>query len=153
METVPTPISRPRVEAQEFVERRGRPRFGACTGLITALQLTVVGQTLNISRSGLVFQYVASKDQSADACRLSISLSDRSFNLDMMPFKRIWDVPVPEVFSHGSITSRYCAVEFGELLDFQVLALQFLIRNYTTPITETPSLRGHSRVTWEQAFV
>ena len=101
--------------------------------MISSLQLTVVGQTLNISWGGLVFQYVASRACSAELCRLSISLTDRSFNLGMIPFKQVWDVATPDVFSCGTITSRYCGVAFGELLDFQILALQFLIQNYTIP--------------------
>jgi hypothetical protein len=133
METIVTPIVEPGVEVKGGFERRSHSRFEVQPGVISSLQLTVVGQTLNISWGGLVFQYVASRARSAEPCRLSISLTDRSFNLGMIPFKRVWDVATPDVFSYGTITSRYCGVAFGELLDFQILALQFLIQNYTTP--------------------
>lgn len=139
METIHAPIINPNVGPWETTERRANPRFRVRSGVISSLQLTVVGQTLNISRGGLVFQYVASRERTSAECRLSISLTDRSFNLDMVPFRKVWDRAAPEAFSYGNITSRYCGIEFGELLDFQILALQFLIQNHTLPIVEVGS--------------
>lgn len=131
METITTPAFHSEIPATRTTERRKHPRIDVQPGVISSLQFTVVGQTLDISRGGLKFQYVASRDRSAKTCRLSISLVDRSFNLNMMPIRRVWDIAVPEMFAHKDITTRYCGVSFGELLDFQILALRFLIRNYT----------------------
>jgi len=131
METITTPAFHSEIPATRTTERREHPRIEVQPGVISSLQYTVVGQTLDISRGGVRFQYVASRDCSSETCRLSISLVDRSFNLNMMPIRRVWDIAVPEMFAHEDITTRYCGVSFGELLDFQILALQFLIRNYT----------------------
>jgi len=135
MENVTMHVAQP--EMKERRDRRRDPRLTVQPGVISSLGLTVVGQTLNISRGGLVFQYVASRERSSESDRLSICLTDRSFNLNLVPFKRIWDVAVPEIFSYDGITSRYCGVAFGELLDFQILGLQFLIRNHTIPADPT----------------
>ena len=131
METITTAASHSEIPATRTTERREYPRVEVQPGVISSLQFTVVGQTLDISRGGLKFQYVASRDRSSETCRLSISLVDRSFNLDMMPIRRVWDIAVPEVFAHEDITTRYCGVALAERLDFQILALRFLIRNYT----------------------
>ena len=118
------------MENNALAERRADQRFAVRVGAIASLRLPVVGQIVNISRSGLAFRYVASKERSKESSTLSISLSDNTFTLAMIPFEVIWDLPSPRSFSFGDIALRYCGVVFGELVDYQRLALNYFIKHY-----------------------
>jgi len=117
-------------ENKAMAERRADQRFAVRVGAIASLRLPVVGQIVNISRGGLTFRYVASKARSKESPTLSISLSDSTFTLAMIPFRVAWDKPSPQSFSFGDIALRYCGVEFGQLADYQKLALNHFIKHY-----------------------
>jgi len=119
-----------------MVERRTDQRFAVREGAIASLRLPVVGQIVNISHKGLAFRYVASKARSKESSTLSISLSDNTFTLGMIPFRVAWDKPSPQSFSFGNIAMRYCGVEFGELADYQRLALNYFIKQYSEGSSE-----------------
>jgi hypothetical protein len=131
-----TIVSRPTKETG-FADRRTHQRFEAQDETIVSPQLTVSGQIVNISLGGLAFRYVASRGRSEESSRLSISLTDSTFNLGMMPFKVVWDVAMPESLFCGAISLRYCGVEFGDLADYQKLGLRFFIHNYTATAAES----------------
>jgi hypothetical protein len=118
------------VENKVCVERRADQRFEVREGAIASLRLPVVGQIVNISYGGLAFRYVASHGRSKESASLSISLSDNTFNLAMMPFEVAWDVASPQSFSFGDIALRYCGVAFGDLVDYQRLALKYFVKHY-----------------------
>jgi hypothetical protein len=118
-------------------ERRFHQRFEANSGAIASTQLDVVGQIVNISETGLEFRYVASRERSKESTVLSIELTDHTFSLDQLPFKVAWDVAMPQGFSIGPISLRYCGVEFGNLADDQRRALRYFIQNHTTVDFET----------------
>jgi hypothetical protein len=125
------------IEGKASAERRTHKRFEVQHGAIASAHLTAVGEIINISHGGLEFQYVASRERSKESCRLSISLADSTFNLGMIPFKVAWDVPMPETFSCGPFSLRYCGVEFGNLADYQKLGLRFFVHNYTATTAES----------------
>ena len=118
------------MENKALVERRADQRFAVRVGAVASLKLPVVGQIVNISRKGLAFRYVASKARSKESPTLSISLSDNTFTLAMIPFRVAWDKPSPQSFSFGDIALRYCGVAFGELADYQRIALHYFIKQY-----------------------
>jgi hypothetical protein len=118
--------------AEAFFERRFHQRFEAQSGAIASSQLDVIGQIVNMSETGLAFRYVASRERSKESTALSIELTDHTFKLDQLPFKVIWDVAMPNGFSIGPISLRYCGVEFVNLTDDQKRALRYFVGNHTT---------------------
>ena len=129
METVGNRVAHS-MENRAMIERRADQRFAVREGAIASLRLPVVGQIVNISHKGLAFRYVASKARSTESPTLSISVSDNTFSLAMIPFRVTWDKPSPQSFSFGNIVLRYCGVEFGALADYQRLALNYFIKHY-----------------------
>jgi hypothetical protein len=120
----------------DMVDRRSDERVAVRDGIIASLGLTVLGPIVNISRGGLAFRYVASQRRSKESSTLTISVSDNTFTLGMMPYRLVWDVASPQSFSYGDIALRYCGVEFGELKDFQKLALRYFIKHYGVGTSE-----------------
>ena len=133
MEAITNRITAPL--AKGYFERRFHQRFEAHSGAIASPQLNVVGQIVNISESGLEFRYVASQERSRESTVLSIQLTNHTFRLDQLPFKVVRDVAMPQSFSVGSISLRYCGVEFEDLTDDQKRAVRYFIQNHTTVVS------------------
>ncbi len=131
----------PPMADKDSIERRSQGRFGIRDGAVASLQLTVIGKIMNISHGGLAFQYVASRERSRESSRLSISLTDRTFNLGMIHFKVVWDSAMPQSFSSGPISLRHCGGEFRTLEDYQMLALQFFMEKYSVPVLQPGRVR------------
>jgi hypothetical protein len=89
---------------------------------------------VDISPGGLAFRYVASKAQTEGASQLRILVADRSFCLEDIPFRTVWDLPMPDEFSYGPITLRYCGVAFQDLSVASKMALRDFIRHQTLAI-------------------
>jgi hypothetical protein len=122
----------PPIEDCGVLERRSHKRFELREGAIASLYPTVIGEALNISPSGLAFRYVASGHLSKESCILTISTTDRTFTLGMIPVEVVWDVAVPERFTADAMSLRSCGVKFRHLEDFQEVALRYFIDNYVT---------------------
>ena len=122
----------------EPVELREHRRFRVQDGSFAALspEFRVLGQIVDISRSGLAFRYVASNVRSHECAELKILKTDGSFSCDRIPFKAIWDCSTPHDFSLGFLTLRHCGVQFGKLRDDQKFDLKYFIENYTTDKAE-----------------
>jgi hypothetical protein len=125
----------------EQVERRVHRRFRVQDANFAVLspEFCVLGQIVNISRSGLAFRYVASNARSHQYAQMKILKTDGSFSSDRIPFKTIWDCSTPQRFSFDSLTLRHCGVQFGELGDDQKFDLKYFIENYTTNKVESGS--------------
>jgi hypothetical protein len=121
------------IEGNELLERRSHERYEIRQGAIASLHLTVIGYAINISRGGLAFRYVASRDRSSEWSILKISTTDQTFNLGMIPVEVVRDVPIPESFTTGAISLRSCGLKFGDLQDYQEFALRYFIQNYGVP--------------------
>jgi hypothetical protein len=122
----------------ERVERREHGRFRVEDGNFAVLspEFCVLGQILDISRSGLAFRYVASNVRSHECAELKILKTDGSCSCDRIPFKTIWDCSMPQDFSLDSLTLRHCGVQFGKLGDDRKFDLKYFIENYTTDKAE-----------------
>ena len=122
----------------EAVERREHRRFRVQDGSFAALspEFYVLGQIVDISRTGLGFRYVGSNVRSHEYAELKILEINGSFSCDKIPFKTIWDYSTPQDFSLGSVTLRHCGVQFGKLGDDQKFDLKYFIENYTTDKAE-----------------
>jgi hypothetical protein len=120
------------------VERRKHVRFKVQGGALAALSRspTVAGQIINVSEGGLAFRYVASKERSEESSRLNVLVGDRKFHFKTLPFKCVWDSPMPGTLSHNSISIRHCGVKFDDLMDEEKDDLKFFIHHHTTTETE-----------------
>jgi hypothetical protein len=123
-------------ENRTFVERRKEQRIRVTERAIASLNLTVVGQIVNISCRGLAFRYVASHERSKESSSIKISLNDNTFTLGMIPFEALWDAAMPQSFSCGDIALRYCGGVFRDLEDFQRLALSYFVKQYRVDSSE-----------------
>jgi hypothetical protein len=123
----------------ERVERREHGRFRVEEGNFAVLspEFCVLGQILDISRSGLSFRYVASNVRLHECAELKILKTDGSCSCDKIPFKTIWDYSTPKDFSLDSETLRHCGVQFGKLGDDQKFDLKYFIENCTTDKAES----------------
>jgi len=119
---------------EKSAERRKHRRFRVQDGNFAALSpgFCILGQIVDISRSGLAFRYVASSAGSHKCAKLKILKADRSFSCDRIPLKTIWDCSTPQDFSLGSLALRHCGVQFGKLGDDQKFDLKYFIENHTT---------------------
>jgi hypothetical protein len=79
------------------VERRKYKRLKVESGALAALSRSpdVAGQVVNISEDGLSFRYVASQQRSEESSRLNLLLAHTRFHSKALPFKIVWDSPMP----------------------------------------------------------
>ena len=134
MEAIAKRITAPKTGV--LTERRRRQRFEVKNGTIATSRFTVIGHIMDFGEVGLGFRYIASRECLRDEHTLSILVNDRTFGLNGIPFKVIWDVPVPEHYSLGPIAMRYCGIEFCGLRDQQRFALRRFIQKYATLASE-----------------
>jgi hypothetical protein len=112
-------------------ERRKQERRQLDTVAFAMLTPHVIGKILNISKKGLSFCYITGRDQLKATSNLNIELIDGGFGLHNIPIKTVWDSAMPCDFHDGIITTRLCAVKFGDLTDEQKNYLDLFIRTHT----------------------
>ena len=117
-----------------MTERRKYARFKPKRRALAALSYspTVAGHVVNISEGGLSFRYVASQKRSEESAHLNLLTPDGAFQYKALPFKTVWDYALPDDFSLGSISTRYCGVEFGSLSDEEKSEIRRFIETHTT---------------------
>ena len=119
---------------KKLVERRQQKRFQARDGAYVALKPSDAegGRLINISMSGLMFEYLTDQASSIEATELDILLVDGAFELSHVPCQRIWDLPTYELIPTSPLHKRRCRVEFGELTQSQKAQLEKFIQDHTT---------------------
>ena len=119
-------------------ERRKHERLTLKGGAFATLSPhpLIAGQILNISKGGLSFRYIASKENLKDASNLSIMLTNGRFGLHDIPVAPVWDRPIPRNFSYSLIAMRHCAVKFKDLSDTQQSELKIFFENHTSSPSE-----------------
>ena len=119
-------------DTEAKVERRKDKRFRVQEGAFVILKPsdTGAGRLVNIGLSGLMFEYVSTKEPSVEATQLELFVTDSVFRLYGVPCKKVWDLPV---YSHPttSLQKRQSGVEFGELLPHQKSQLEVFIKDHT----------------------
>ena len=124
---------------EDSAQRRQHRRFKVQDGIFASLSpgFCILGQIVDISRSGLAFRYVARRAGPHKCANLKILKTDGSFSCDRIPFKTIWDCSTPRESSLGSLALRHCGVQFGKLEDDQKFDLKYFIENHTTDKAES----------------
>ena len=120
------------------IERRKLTRLKVQSGVLAVLSRSppVLGQIIEITEDGLSFRYVASQKRSEESPYLNIFVRHKNFISKALPYKTVWDLPAPDLFSKGTITIRRCGVQFGNLKDDEKADIDFVIQNYSTADTE-----------------
>ena len=119
------------------VERRKHARFRVQGRALAALTRTpsVAGHILNVSEGGLSFRYVASQQRCEDSPRLNLLVSSERRYFRTLPFRCVWDSPIQDDFSLGSISTRRYGVKFNDLTNDEKNDLESFINNHTAPDT------------------
>jgi len=122
-------------------ERRKYRRFPVRerTFAVFGSRVSELGQIMDISRAGVGIRYITHRDRSSASSELEIYLADRSFHVEKVPFKTVWDVEIANLFPSTSITMRQRGVQFGELTQGQIDRLGYFICNHTRVVEMTRS--------------
>ena len=89
-----------------------------------------MGQIVNISMGGLVFQYAQEAQGSAKPSCLDILLADCRYYLDNLNFEMIVDVPAPDESEFDSVKTGLIAVKFKNLTVTQKQQLNHFLKNH-----------------------
>jgi hypothetical protein len=95
---------------------------------------TNLGKVKDISRGGLVFEYIPRERQNAGSPEIDIFLSGERFYLPRIPSKIIYNIKIVKEYQGVTtgIEKRRCGLEFGELSEEQAAKLDFFLENHTT---------------------
>ena len=124
----------------ELVDRRQHERFQVREGAFVVLRprspvlgqdIDIVGQIVDISKSGLVLRYVSSQERSYESFELDIVLAGNGFRLNGVPVKTILDCQMADGAASNSTTVRRRGVQFGTLTEQQLTQLERFIRDHT----------------------
>ena len=121
------------MDSKEVVEKRKHMRFRSKDHAYAAFRSHTIktGQIVDISKGGLAIHYIADGDQINDSHELEIYFANNGFHMKEVPFNTISDFELTSEFRFSSIIMRRRGVQFGELNQFQVSQLGYLIQNYT----------------------
>lgn len=116
-----------------MLERRKHKRFLVQDDAIAVLRPNVDkrGPIIDISRGGLAFGYITSKDSSERSFKLDILLPDLRFYLGQVPIRTVSDFEVTSELAFRGIKRKRCSVQFGKLTQEQVSQLGHFIQNHT----------------------
>lgn len=90
-----------------------------------------IGQIINISMGGLVFQYAQEAQGSAKPSCLDILLADSRYYLDDLKFELVADVDAPDEFEFDSVKTGQISVRFKNLTTRQKKQLSHFLKNHT----------------------
>jgi len=93
-----------------------------------------LGKILNISRGGLLFEYLCYGTDAANVSLVDIFLPDNEFHLFGIPCRIIADeIPPAGVgcTNLSVVTCKRCSLCFGQLSDAQRERLKFFLENFT----------------------
>lgn len=112
--------------------RRYGVREGGIASLLTESD-SVLGMILDVSRSGIAFQYIGeSSPHAQNEVALEILYGPDGFLLDNVPARVIRDVVTENEFAFSLLPVRRCGLEFNQLTNRQQEQLEFFIENYSS---------------------
>ena len=117
-------------------ERREKERFRPKkrTFVVFKPQFLKLGKVLDISASGLCFQYLAKEDQAgeAPAIEADIFMSDNGYYLPDVSCKLVWDTEAKEKMTFPiGFQSRHCGLQFLKLTKEQQNKLEHYLQVHT----------------------
>lgn len=114
------------------IERRRHERFRVPVGVFVGFRPdnSRLGEIIDISLSGLSFRYLASGGPANGSRRLNIFLTERDFWLDDLPFETVSDEGTYKI-PFTPVAMRRSGVQFEELTEDQISALEYFIHHFT----------------------
>jgi len=116
-------------------ERREKERFRPKKKTFIAIkpQFVKLGKILDISASGLCFQYLVKNDQIGDTTSLQadIFMSDNGYYLPDVSCKLVWDAEMEEMTFPIGFQSRRCGLQFTSLTKSQRDELDRYLQEHT----------------------
>ena len=118
---------------KEIDERRKHNRYRARDFAFAVFKAHVskLGQIIDISKSGLAFQYIASKEWSNGTFEIDMFLADNGFYLYNLTVKTVSDFEVASESSLSSITMRRRGTQFENPTHDQMSQLEYFIQHHT----------------------
>jgi hypothetical protein len=114
-------------------ERRKMVRFLPQTETYVALrpQFTKLGRLIDISRGGLAFHYIGSKEESRGPTHLDLFTGNNGFYLSRLPCKVVYDISLlKQETSFPRLEPKRCALEFGEATEAHAAQLDLYFANH-----------------------
>ena len=118
-------------------ERRRYDRYLSRKNAFAALgsKYNRIGKIIDISLSGLSFQYILGENSCSNSLHVDIFLVGNLYHLYNVPCEMIYDIQihVPHVNSRliKMLTIKRCGVQFRELSDYDLTQLKLFIEGYT----------------------
>ena len=115
------------------MERRKNRRFqvkGVVFAVFRSISDEYMGEVLDISKTGFSVHYIGSKKLN-DPYEVNIILADGSYELNNVPCKQISNIDVIKIRYLDFVRQERYGMQFGSLTAYQILELDFFIRNYT----------------------
>ena len=126
------------MHTKETVERRKHQRYhaGDCTYAVLRPPANIIGQIVNISRSGLAFNYVFSDGMSMKSHFLDL-LAAEGLCLEYLPYDLIDDFMIPcEQLPFSGLTMHRHCIKFNGMTDGQRIKLENFIKKQCTIVTD-----------------
>jgi hypothetical protein len=98
-----------------------------------------VAEIIDISKQGLAFSYIGSKELPDSSFKIDIVFPDRTDYVEGIPCRYIADCEI-DPGTGDCIGTRRCSVQFGELTDDQRAKLECLIHNFCWRVSKEPKL-------------
>lgn len=112
-----------------------------------------LGKILNISKGGLVFEYLHNDEPENSDHDQTIYLSSNGCYVEDIPFKVIDDLEITNNLSFNLMKMRKQRVQFSNISPKQSFALDFYIRNNSVDSSTEPPLFLHkSTASFEPQF-
>ena len=114
-------------------ERRKAVRFLPQIETYVALrpEFTKLGKIIDISKGGLAFQYIGSKEESRGPTQLDLFTGNNGFYLSTLRCKVIYDITLSEKETAATpLERRRCGLEFVEATEAQAAQLEQYLANH-----------------------
>jgi hypothetical protein len=121
---------------ETFVERRKHKRYvvGYCTYAVLRPPATTIGQIVDISLSGLAFQYFSPNGDAMQYHSLDI-LAAEGLCLENISYELIDDITIPNDVPFSELKMYRHCIKFNGLTDHQKRQIQSFINTHTTTDT------------------
>ena len=117
-------------------ERRKKERRHPQATTFVALrpEFVKLGKLMDISSSGLCFEYIAKGDASpgADATQMDMFISGNGYYLPNVPCRLVYDVRTEKEMTFVDVLEyRRCGLQFTRLSDKQIDQLEYYLTHHT----------------------
>ena len=120
------------MDSKAQAERRKHRRFRMQDIAFAVLRdhVSKVGQIMDISMSGLSFQYIVNGGSLEASFELDILLANHGLCIEKVRFKKVSDFQIPNKSPFSPLLMRRCGVRFEELTLEQRSQLEDIIRKH-----------------------